>query len=118
MVHCRWTVILAIAEQHLLHTSWVQQHQLSYEAKNSKQKLGTSHLFSDAKKKRFWISHSVWSYSVFWEAEILHFYFLFYQIKKRPHHTLTGRFLDESSLTKRAAVANISSPIMAWSGCI
>ena len=54
MVHCRWTVILAIAEQHLLHTSWVQQHQLSYEAKNSKQKLGTSHLFSDTKKKRFW----------------------------------------------------------------
>ena len=28
-----------------------------------------------------------------------------------------GRFLAETSLTKRAAVANISSPIMAWSGC-
>ena len=41
----------------------------------------------------------------------------FCQIKESSHRTLTGRFLAESSLTKRAAVANISSPIMAWSGC-
>ena len=42
----------------------------------------------------------------------------FCQIKESSHRTLTGRFLAESSLTKRAAVANISSPITAWSGCI
>ena len=42
----------------------------------------------------------------------------FCQIKESSHCTLTGRFLAESSLTKRAAVANISSPIMAWSDCI
>ena len=42
----------------------------------------------------------------------------FCQIKESSHCTLTGRFLAESSLTKRAAVANISSPITAWSGCI
>ena len=42
----------------------------------------------------------------------------FCQIQESSHCTLTGRFLAESSLTKRAAVANISSPITAWSGCI
>ena len=42
----------------------------------------------------------------------------FCQIKESSHCTLTGRFLAESSFTKRAAVANISSPITAWSGCI
>ena len=66
---------------------------------------------------KFWNSDLSTSCGLILRSRDFAFPFFFFQIKERSHCTLTGIFLAESSLTKRAAVANIS-PIIAWSGCI